>query len=80
MAATSRHYGDVATWIGKVIDSCETPLQEVTARKLVRQFESVYADTDRKMNWALSKELRVKLDSKMYARLNKKTQEDGTIV
>lgn len=77
MAAISRHYGDVATWIGRVIDSCETPLQEITARKLVRQFESVYADMDRKMDWALSRQLRAKLDSKLYSRLDKKTQEDG---
>lgn len=40
MAATSRHYGDIAVWINKVIDSCNHPLQEITARKLVRNFES----------------------------------------
>jgi hypothetical protein len=40
MAATSRHYGDIAVWINKVIDSCDHPLQEITARKLVRNFES----------------------------------------
>jgi hypothetical protein len=39
MAATSRHYGDIAVWINKVIDSCDHPLQEITARKLVRNFE-----------------------------------------
>jgi hypothetical protein len=40
MAATSRHYGDIAVWINKVIDSCDHPLQEITARKLVRNFEN----------------------------------------
>ena len=40
MAATSRHYGDIAVWINRVIDSCDHPLQEITARKLVRNFES----------------------------------------
>jgi len=39
MAATSRHYGDIAVWINKIIDSCNHPLQEITARKLVRNFE-----------------------------------------
>jgi hypothetical protein len=42
MAATSNHYGDVANWIEKVIDSCETPSQEAAARRLVRQFEIQY--------------------------------------
>ena len=57
MAANSKHYGDVTNWIEKVIESCETPLQELTARKLVRQFEHQYRDIDRELDWSLSKKL-----------------------
>ena len=70
MGATSKHHGDVANWIEKVINSCETPLQEVTARRLVRLFESQYQDIDRELDWSLSKKLRLALDSKVYSRLN----------
>jgi hypothetical protein len=72
MAASSKHYGDVVNWLEKVIDSCETPLQELTARKLVRLFESQYQNIDRELNWDLSRRLRVALDNKVYGRLEKK--------
>jgi hypothetical protein len=38
MEKRSKHYGDVAKWIEKVIDSCETYQQVMTARKLVQNF------------------------------------------
>ena len=72
MAASSKHYGDVVNWIEKVIDSCETPLQELTARRLVRLFESQYQNIDRELDWSLSRKLRMSLDSKVYSRLDKK--------
>ena len=75
MPATSKHYGDVTTWIEKVIESCETPLQEVTARKLVRLFESQYVDIDRELDWSLSRKLRMSLDRKVYSRLDKLTEK-----
>lgn len=71
MASTSNHYGDVANWIEKVINSCETPLQEITARHLTRQFEIQYKDIDRKFNWNLSIRLKVALDKKIYERLDR---------
>jgi hypothetical protein len=71
MAATSNHYGDVANWIEKVIDSCETPSQEAAARRLVRQFEIQYRNIDDKFNWALSGKLRAALDNKFYSRMDK---------
>jgi len=71
MGATSKHHGDVAIWIEKVINSCETPLQEVTARRLVRLFESQYQDIDRELDWALSRKLRAALDNKVYTRMDK---------
>jgi hypothetical protein len=72
MASTSKHYGDVVNWLEKVIDSCETPLQELTARRLVRLFESQYQDIDRELDWSLSRKLRMLLDNKVYSRLEKK--------
>ena len=39
MEKKSTHYGDVAKWIEKVIDSCETYKQTHAANQLVRNFE-----------------------------------------
>ena len=39
---TKPHYGDVARWIERVIDSCETPKQVKSAERLIRLFESQY--------------------------------------
>jgi len=75
MASTSKHYGDVVIWIEKVINSCETPIQEVTARRLVRLFESQYRDIDRELGWDLSRRLRVALDNKVYTRMDKLTEK-----
>jgi hypothetical protein len=71
MASTSKHHGDVAIWIEKVINSCETPLQEIAARKLTQLFEIQYRDIDRELGWALSKKLRAALDNKFYSRMDK---------
>ena len=38
MEKRSNHYGDVAKWIEKVIDSCETYQQTFTAKQLVTNF------------------------------------------
>ena len=75
MAASSKHYGDVTNWIEKVIESCETPKQEIAARKLVRQFEILYRDIDRELNWDLSRRLRGALDKKFYTRIEKKIED-----
>ncbi len=46
MENRSRHYGDVAKWIEKVIDSCETREQTFVAKRLIRNF---YNQLDRKL-------------------------------
>ena len=72
MAAISNHYGDVANWIETVIDSCEHPLQEKAARKLVRLFERNYFDKlDNSTFIELSRRLNRRLDDKIYGRLEK---------
>jgi hypothetical protein len=40
MENRSTHYGDVAKWIEKVIDSCETRQQTITARNLISNFRN----------------------------------------
>jgi hypothetical protein len=75
MASTSKHHGDITIWIEKVINSCETPLQEIAARKLIRLFESQYEDIDRELGWALSKKLNAALDNKFYSRMDKLSQK-----
>jgi len=75
MAATSNHHGDVAIWIEKVINSCETPIQEIAARKLTQQFELQYRDIDRELNWELSRRLRAALDNKLYSRMDELTEK-----
>jgi len=40
MEKRSNHYGDVAKWIEKVIDSCETYQQTFTVTKLISNFRN----------------------------------------
>ena len=71
MASKSNHYGDVANWIEKVIDSCETSLQENSARKLVRLYEKQYSYLDYPVYRELCRRLQHKLDNKFYSRIDK---------
>ena len=51
MEQRSTHYGDVAKWIEKVIDSCETYQQTHGARQLVRNFEKQLMSTTPDKYW-----------------------------
>lgn len=51
MDKRSTHYGDVAKWIKKVIDSCETYQQTFTARQLVTNFEKQLMRTTPDKYW-----------------------------
>jgi hypothetical protein len=75
MASTSNHYGDVANWIEKVIDSCETPLQEISARKLVRLYENQYSYLDYPVYRELCRRLQNKLDNKFYSRVENQLEQ-----
>jgi hypothetical protein len=70
MASTSNHYGDVANWIEKVIISCETPLQEIAARKLIRLFEKRIDVEAPELSFIYSRKLNDKLNTIKYTRLN----------
>jgi hypothetical protein len=68
MENRSTHYGDVAKWIEKVIDSCETREQTFVAKRLIRNF---YNQLDRKLG-ALNYETII---SPLEYRLSNKRQE-----
>jgi hypothetical protein len=76
MASTSKHYGDVAIWIEKVIDSCETPLQEISARKLVRLYEKQYSYLEYPVYRDLCRRLQHKLDNKFYSRIENQLENN----
>jgi hypothetical protein len=69
MAATSRHHGDISIWIEKVIDSCETPSQELSARRLVRLYEKQYSYLEYPVYRELTLRLQNKLNSKFVSRI-----------
>lgn len=69
MAATSKHYGDVALWIEKVIDSCETQEQDRAARNLIKQFMVVYHDLEFVVLNKLTRDLSMRLDDRTMNRL-----------
>jgi len=69
MAATSRHHGDISIWIEKVIDSCETPAQELSARRLVRLYEKKYSYLEYPVYRELILRLQYKLNSKFVSRI-----------
>ena len=77
MASTSNHYGDVANWIEKVIDSCETPIQENSARKLVQLFEKRYSYLEYPVYRDLCRRLQVKLDDKVYSRIENHLEQNN---
>lgn len=44
MAANSKHPEDVRIWIEKVIQSCTTVNQVISAKKLIRRYAIIYDD------------------------------------
>lgn len=69
MTERSKNYGDVAIWVEKVIDSCNSYKQEIVARKLIRNFEQKYSYLDNKVFVELTRKLWDKLESKTYVKL-----------
>ena len=75
MAATSSKPGDLIKWVERVIDSCETPLQEIAAKKLVRLLEKRLDETNypKEIKWAVHRSLRDRIDNKTYTRIHANT-------
>jgi hypothetical protein len=72
MKKRSRHYGDVANWIEKVIDSCKTRDQVFSCQKLIHNFENTkeFKSLDLNIRWRvtvpLNVKFRIKLKELMY--------------
>jgi hypothetical protein len=64
MEKRSRHYGDVAKWIEKVIDSCQTWEQTKTASKLVDNFDNQLRKEKnyRVLKWTVIEDLHNRID------------------
>jgi hypothetical protein len=77
MASTSKHYGDVNKWIERVIDSCTTPLQERSVRRLIRLFGEDLERSGEIDNTTISymqSALRYRLEEKQYSRIETELQ------
>ena len=64
MEQRSVHYGDVAKWIEKVIDSCQTWEQTKTASKLVDNFDNQLRKEKnyRVLKWTVIEDLHNRID------------------
>jgi len=51
MEKRSTHYGDVSKWIEKVIDSCETYQQTITAKTLISNFAKQLINNENAKYW-----------------------------
>jgi hypothetical protein len=67
MEKRSRHYGDVANWIERVIDSCKTREQVFTCQKLIHNFENTaeFKKLDFNVRWRVTSPLNVKFRVKL---------------
>jgi len=78
MAAASKHYGDVNTWIEKIIDSYDSPKQEQTIQNLINQFEKML-DNDSKLDSyfrrTLIRNLEIRINTKIDELFDKKIKE-----
>jgi hypothetical protein len=80
MENRSTHYGDVAKWVEKVINSCETYEQTFGARQLIWNFEKQLQRTHPEKYWRehfynLISPLESSLSDKRHRLLEKKLQE-----
>jgi hypothetical protein len=67
MKKRSRHYGDIANWIEKVIDSCKTRDQVFSCQKLIHNFENTkeFKSLDLNIRWRVKVPLEFKFKSKL---------------
>jgi len=80
MENRSTHYGDVAKWVEKVINSCETYEQTFGARQLIWNFEKQLQRTHPEKYWRehfynLISPLESSLSDKRDKLLEKQSQE-----
>jgi hypothetical protein len=69
MGKRSNHYGDVAKWIEKVIDSCETYQQTFTVNTLIRNFRNQLMRTTPDKYWrSYQYDVIWPLETKLYSK------------
>jgi len=67
MAAKSKHYLEVLTWVKSVIKSIEHPPQDETAKRLIGNYFAMYGDNfTYKERVKIGMELRMELDAVVY--------------
>jgi hypothetical protein len=67
MAAKSKHYLDVLSWVKSVIKSIDNPLQDETAKKLIGNYFTMYGDKFTfKEKVDIGMDLRMELDAVVY--------------
>ncbi len=67
MAAKSKHYLDVLSWVKSVIKSIDHPLQDETAKKLIGNYFTMYGDKfTYKEQLKIGMDLRMELDAVIY--------------
>ena len=77
MEQRSTHYGDVAKWIEKVIDSCETYQQTFTAKKLITNFAKVLPIKEITLNEYLQRSQVICYSGTVYLHSNQLTIFDA---
>lgn len=70
MAAASKHYGDVNVWIEKIIDSCDSTIQQSTIYKLIYQFEKML-DKDKTLEFYFKRNIIRQLGRKLENKIDK---------
>ena len=78
MGSISNQYGDVANWVEKVINSCETTQQEIAARKLVRLFEKRLLVEQSELYTYYTRHLNDVLDHKFYSLIETKIKDNAS--
>ena len=73
MENRSKHYGDVHNWVIKVINSCETYPQTLTAKSLILNFEKQMQrnKVDHNLIWSVRASLDLELKFKRDELLKK---------
>ena len=79
MAARSNQPGDIIVWIENIIASCTHPMQEIAARKLIDLFDKKLERTKypESLRILIHRNLRDKIDDKMYNRIQKNLENNA---
>lgn len=79
MAARSNQPGDIIVWIENIISSCTHPMQEIAARKLIVLFDKRLERTKypSSLRTLIYRNLRDKIDDKMYDRIQKNLENNA---